>query len=338
MELNGTAKAAIFLLSLDEAKAIKIIEQFSEEELRQLRKAVDELKPITGETLNDVYAEFATAFKDGLTTMHDGNRYLQTLVQKARGTEQARRLFASDEELLSLPAAEDPDTEPGPLAGLGEANPEALQMALAEEHPQVAAAVLAHLHPELAAVVLDGMPDEAQIEVLRRIATLGTVAGASFVDAESALGGLDLGGAGGTEVDGIESAADILKSMGGQEANELLDKLSMDNPTEAVKLRQAMFTFEDLAEADNRGLQALLREVQSDTLLVALKAATEELKEKIFACMSSRAADMLRDEIEMLPPMRKSDVENSQQQIVDFAMQLVSEGRLVVAGSGEDMV
>ena len=337
MELSGTAKAAIFLLSLDEAKAIKIIEQFSEEELRSLRKAVDELKPITGDTLNEVYQEFAQAFKDGLTTMHDGNRYLQDLVHKARGEEQARRLFASDEELL-LPASVDEHGEPRPLASLVDVNPDALQMALADEHPQVAAAVLAHLDPELAATVLEGIPDEAQIEILKRITTLSSVPGASFVDAESALGGLDLGGAGGEEVDGIESAADILKSMGGQEASELLDKLSMDNPTEAVKLRQAMFTFEDLAEADNRGLQALLREVQSDTLLVALKAATEELKEKIFACMSSRAADMLRDEIEMLPPMRKSDVENSQQQIVDFAMQLVSEGRLVVAGSGEDMV
>ena len=336
MELSGTAKAAIFLLSLDEARAIKIIEQFSEEELRQLRKAVDELRPITGETLNDVYQEFAQAFKDGLTTMHDGNRYLQDLVQKARGEEQARRLFASDEELL-LPQ-HDQSGEPRPLASLGDVNPDALQMALSDEHPQVAAAILAHLNPELAATVLDGIPDEGQIEILRRITTMGSVAGASFVDAESALGGLDLGGAGGEEVDGIESAADILKSMGGQEANELLDKLSMDNPTEAVKLRQAMFTFEDLAEADSRGLQALLREVQSDTLLLALKSASEDLKEKIFACMSSRAADMLRDEIEMLPPMRKSDVENSQQQIVDFAMQLVAEGRLVVAGSGEDMV
>ena len=264
MELSGTAKAAIFLLSLDEAKAIKIVEQFSEEELRQLRKAVDELRPITGETLNGVYQEFAQAFKDGLTTMHDGNRYLQELVQKARGEEEARRLFASEDELLALPAGEDAG-EPGPLAGLGSVNPDSLQMALAEEHPQVAAAILAHLTPDLAATVLDGIEGETQIEILRRITTLGSVSGASFVDAQNALGGLDMGGAGGEEVDGIESAADILKSLGGSEATEMLDKLSMDYPTEAVKLRQAMFTFEDLAEADNRGLQALLREVQSDT-------------------------------------------------------------------------
>ena len=336
MELSGTAKAAVFLLSLDEDKAIKIIEQFSEEELRQLRKAVDELSPINGETLNGVYDEFTRAFKDGLTTMHDGNRYLQDLVRKARGEEQSRRLFASEDEQLLLEAAEEQGARP--LAGLSEVNPDSLQVALADEHPQVAAAILAHLHPDLAASVLEGMSDENQVELVRRITTLGSVPGISFADAERALGGLDLGGVSGEEVDGIASAADILKSMPGQESSELLDKLSMDYPGEAVKLRQAMFTFEDLAQADNRGLQALLREVQSDTLLVALRSASEEIKEKIFACMSSRAATMLRDEIEMLPPMRKSDVENAQQQIVDFAMQLVSEGRLVIAGSGEEMV
>ena len=333
MSLTGTQKAAIFLLSLDEANAISIVDQFSEEELRLLRKAVEELEPVNTDTLDGIYGEFASAFKSGLTTMQDGGRYLKDLVRKARGEDQARRLFAADERLMLEPGA-----APRPLAALADVSPDALKVVLGDEHPQVAAAVLANLEPEMAAGAIDGLEAERKVDIMRRITTLGAIPGAALADAEVALGGLDLSGSADGEVDGIGSAADILKAMPNQEANDLLDQLSMDNPTEAVKLRQAMFTFEDLSEADARGLQALLREVQSDTLLVALKNASEDLREKIFACMSSRAADMLRDEIEMMPPMRKSDVENAQQQIVDFAMQLISEGRLFISGSGEDMV
>ena len=267
--------------------------------------------------------------------MSDGGRYLHELVRMVHGAEDASRLFSDDPDALALPAG-DVDR---PLAKLANVSPEALQMLFNDEHPQVAAAILAFLDPSVAAATLEGLEIDRQADVLHRMLALKSVPRAALADAEAAFGGLDLGSAAEEgDVDGMGTAADILKSMPSQDANDLLEKLSMDNPAEAVRLRQSMFTFEDLIDADNRGLQTLLREVQSDNLPVALKTASDELRAKFFSCMSSRAAEILNEEIEMLPPIRRSEVENGQQQIVDLAMQLISEGRLFVMGTGEEMV
>jgi len=332
MDLGGRAKAAVFLLSLPEERAVKILQHLDETELLELRKAVEDLGPISGELIEGVYMDFAQAFKRGLTSISGSSSYLQGLVRKAQGEEQAIKVFATDtpgKPGLAVPQK---------LPSLQSADPYMLSISLSNEHPQVAAAVLAHLDATLAGQVVAQMSMLQQGEVLRRIAKLTSVPEAAFADAEQALAGLELSTSPEGEIDGVGTAAAILNSMPGTAAEEVLELLAEEHPDEAGEVRRAMFTFENLLEADQRGLQQLLREVQSDTLLAALKTASEQLKAKLFGCMSSRAAAMLAEELELMPPMRVAEVEEAQFQVVEIAMRLVSEGKLSVGGRGEDLV
>jgi flagellar motor switch protein FliG len=330
MELSGKAKAAILLLSLDEARAVNIIQHLDEEELRSLRGAIDNIGQVNAEILETVYVEFARAYKSGLSSISGGTSYLHDLVAKARGEEEAVRVFA-----LPPPT---PDEGAPPMSMLDDADPMLLSAALADEHPQVVAAVLAHLPPQLASKILADKEVEERSAVVRRIASLRQIPEDAIRDVAEAIAsfGLTIGRVG--AIDGVQSAATILNAMVGESATEVLDSLGAQHPDEADSIRRAMFTFENLVDADIRGLQAMLREVQSDSLLVALKTASEAVKERIFSCMSGRAAEMLRDELEVMGPARLADVEESQQQIVDLAMRLMSEGKLSVAGRGETMV
>jgi len=336
MNLPGVTRAAVFLLSLEEEVSIGIIRHMNEREVRQIRRVVDGLKPMTGDVLEQVYVMFNNAVKEGWTALPEGDKYLRQLVCKAQG-EEAEEWFATDseEELLEKPV---PGVQ-GPLSALTDVDPEVLRIALNEENPQVAAAVLAHLDPLVAAAVLQGIPTVQQTDLIFRIASLKPISVAAFSDAAHALGGVDLAALPRPrDVDGVSLAATILNEMATVDATSVLERLAEEHPEDAVKLQRAMFTLENLLEADARGLQQLLREVQTDTLLVALKAASEPLKQRLFSCMSTRAAAMLQEEAELLPPMRMSDIEAAQHQIVEVAMRLMSEGKLGIRGRGEEMV
>lgn len=334
MRMSGSAKAAIFLLSLEEDKAVKIIEQLDHKELKQLRKAVEELNPISADTIEKVYTDFSEAFKKGVTPVRGGGDYLRDLVRKARGDDEALRLFASSTDSPRiLPVGQKP------LAALANIDPDVLRVAISEEHPQVAAAVLAHIDANIAAVVLENLPLSQQADILRRVATLRSILPTAFADAEYGLGGLEIGETvKGGEIDGLSTAANILNEMIGSHVTDVLERIAEDHPDDAVRLQRAMFSFEHLIEADSRGLQQVLREVQSDTLLIALKTASEPLKQKILSCMSSRASTMLLEELEVMPPVRLSEVEAAQHQIIEIAMRLMGEGKLSIKGRGEELL
>jgi flagellar motor switch protein FliG len=331
MQLAGRTKATILLLSLPQGEAVNIVNHLSEEELRALRTTAEELGPVTTPMLREVYEDFATAFKAGLTTLQGSSVYLQDLVRKAHGEEEAVRLFAA-------PVALPPSEPQRPLGALEGADAGVLAAALSAEHPQVAAAVVAHLESVLAAAVVGKLSPAQQCDVLRRVSKLTNVPAAAFTDAARALGDVDLGEQPRGDVDGLAAAAQIIKSLPVATADELLDRLSEEHPDEAGRVRRAMFTFNDLIETDQRSLQALMREVQSDTLLVALKTASEELRGKFFACMSARAAEMLREELDLMPPVRLAEVEQAQEQIVEIATRLGGEGKMSVGSRGEEMV
>jgi len=330
--LSGKAKAAVFLLSLPEEKALKVIDQLAERELRELKGAVENMSPIPQSALQEIYSEFSADFKRGLTSVQEGSAYLRNLVTKVRGEQEAQRIFA--ERALAAPVQPD-----RPFATLADADPEVLRVALAEEHPQVAAAVLGHLSPTLAAQIIQKLPQSQQTDVVLRLALLSSIPPEALADAELGLGGLGFtAAASGGEVNGMESAASILNELPGNTASELIERIAENHPDHASHLQRGRFSFEHLSEADTRGLQQLLREVQSDTLLVALKTASQTLKEKLLSCMSSRAAAMLQEELELMPPVRLVDVENAQQQIISTAMRLANEGKLSIKGRGEELL
>ena len=336
MPMNGSARAAVFLLSLEESQALAIIQQLGDRELRELRLAVERLGPISTEAMDSVYQDFSRDFKLGVAPAAEGSAYLTELVRRVRGDEEAARLFAGGQELPALTGGDEGRGKP--LASLSSVDPELLHVAIADEHPQVAAAVLAHLDAPLAAAVMTRLAATQQIDLLRRITALRAIPADAFVDAEKALVGLDLGPGREGELDGLASAVGILNEMPSSSANELLERIAEQNPDDAAKLQRAMFSFEMLKEADQRGMQQLLREVQSDVLLTALKAASDDLKAKVFSCMSTRARAMLQEELEMMAPVRLSDVEKAQQNIVELAMRLAGEGKLTIKGRGEEML
>lgn len=329
MQLTGPAKAAMFLLSLPEERSVLILRHLDEAELKQLREAIDGLGPIAPDTIDEVFSEFAESFKRGVTSPKGGGAYLRSLVMQAFGEEEAVRLYAQAPALAGGDSGE---------LGLGQVDPELLRVTLIDEHPQVAAVVLAHVDAGLAATVLEQMPDGLRMDLVARISRLTSISSAAYADARRVLGGLQLSDGDQGELDGTKTAANILNQLSQITSAGVLERIAEERPEDIDRLRNAMFTFENLLAADTRGLQALLREVPSDTLLAALKLASEGLKDKIFGCMSSRAADILREELEVMPPMRVSAVEEAQQQVVEVAMRLLGEGKISIEGRGEGLV
>jgi flagellar motor switch protein FliG len=333
MPLAGATKAAVLLLSLPEERALPLLQHFEEEELRQLRKAVDDLGTVEAETIDRVYVDFAESFRQAAGSMRVSSVYLQELVRKAHGEDEALRVFAAN-----APSRPRTASGNGPLAVVERADPELLAATLTQEHPQVIAAVLAHLDSTVSAEVVAHYPVPLQSDVVRRISRLQRVAPEALGQVAQAVGVLDLGRTDEGTVDGVNIAATILNRMAGSTSEEVLARLAEDAPEEAASVKRAMFTFETLTDADTRGLQQLLREIPSDTLLKALRAASVELRDRIFSCMSSRSTQMLREEMALMPPVRRADVESAQQEIVDVALRLIADRKLLIAGRGEQMV
>jgi flagellar motor switch protein FliG len=222
-------------------------------------------------------------------------------------------------------------------AGLGRADPDGLATALAEEHPQVAAVVLAGLGPAQGARIFKRLPGALQQQAIDRVARLTEMPPTALADIEAALGaGLPVVSEDGGNIDGVRTAAVLLNQLPPKDAESVLDELNKSAETTATAIRHAMFTFEDLARLDRRGWQTLLKEIDRDQLLPALKTAGPEVREKVMSSLSKRAAQMLNDDLDVLAPIRLADVEKARQAVVDVALRLRSEGRLAVAGQGAD--
>lgn len=330
--LYGPDKAAIMVLALDEVSAADVMRSLNEAELRRLAAAVDNIPAHTPDEADRVYLEFQDRLGEGVQAREAG-AYLRNVAAQAFGDERARRLLA--------PAAA--WTEP--LEYLRNMRPSLLAEALEDEHPQLAAALLSQLPRNQAAKVLQASSPEAQADLIRRIAEFKElpldavkVASASLAQTLGSAGRISNQGVN-AEFDGIGFAADILNEVAPAETERLLSTLDMDNPDMVIGLRRAMFSFEDLIRVPKRGLVQLLRDVQADDLVVALKTASEPLQQHFVSAMSSRAAETLRDDMAAAPPLRLSEVEKMQMKVVEVAMRLKAEGKIEIPGpGGEDLV
>jgi flagellar motor switch protein FliG len=208
------------------------------------------------------------------------------------------------------------------------------------EHPQTVAVILAHLDAIQAGTVLTSLPPNLQAEVLLRIAKLERIPPGVIQELDKVLrnelratGALETG-----QVGGIQSVAEILNNVDQTSEREIMEQIEELNAGLAEEIRQLMFVFEDLITIDDRGMQQILKEVANEDMTLALKTASEELKEKILRNMSKRAADMLREELEVMGPVRVSDVERAQHKIIQTAKRLEGEGRLILGGKGDNAV
>lgn len=327
--LPGPHKAAIALLSLDEDVATLVLSRMAEQDVRRLVDAVNELDDVSGETIERVLGEYERGITSPLAMVRSGgHKYVRKLADRAFGHDKAEKLFGEPP----------PPSEPVQL--LRTARTSALAQLLAEEHPQIAAVVLTQLAPGVAAKVLSAMPREIAAELARRISELDEIpehavaeASESLVRALEAAGGLattDPRAA----FDGLAFSAAIVNELPSDEGDELLGSIAEHDEQAAARIREAMFTFEDLQRISTRELSVLLRAIQSDVLVVALQTATPELRDHFFASLSQRAAATLRDDLAAASPKRLSEVEAAQREVVETAMRLAAEGKLTLPARG----
>lgn len=335
LKLTGKEKAAVFILSLPDEDARKLMAGMNEEEIRDVSRTIARLGVMPQEVVSDIRAEFLERFENFQVQVRGGLSQVKDLVYTVLGKEKGRQLL---KELQQGP-------KNTPWEILNEMEPTLVATFLANEHPQTIAVVLSQLHTEQAAMVMDFFSPEVQQDAIYRMAKLGNLPPGAMEDIEeSLLTELDaLGATRGLYTQegggGVKKVAELLNNLSREVSDKLLAYLDEEDNPLAEEVRKEMFLFEDLLLMDDRSFQVLLREVANDELLTALKGTDERLKEKFFKNMSERAALMLREDLEMMGPVKVTDVEAAQQSILKVARQLESDGAIVIMGKGaEDVV
>lgn len=332
--LNGSEKAAILLLNLGEDMAGKILSQMGQDEIQHLGNYMASIGTLIPDLVRGVNEEFLRKTigggSRGFTIGNVSN--VRKLLESALGEDMAENLISN----LSVP------TEEAGIETLRLLDAKTIANFLKNEHPQTVALILAHLDAEKSATVLSLMNEGIRGEVAYRMATLDRIPPSVINDLDTILGDeLASSGSGQTQlVGGINSVAEILNYVDKSNENLIISKIDELNPELAEEVRNLMFTFDDLIFIDDRGIQQVLREVSNEDLTVALRGSGDEVKEKILDNLSERAADMIREDLEAMGPVRLSDVEKAQQGITNTAKRLEDEGKLIIArgGGGEVLV
>ena len=321
MDLTGPQKAVLMLLSLDEATAAPITSELDPDDLRKLQQVASTMRAVPAGALAQVYTEFVQRSQTAVAVPRGGVRYLRRIATRALGEARAREIFSENQQ--------------SPLDRLANADPENLASVLEHEHPQLVAAILSQLPADRAATLVERLPEELQTSVLERLATMTEVPQRLLQDVALALSAeLPVQEAdGATAVNGIAQTAAMVRRMGQKLGDALLQRLSGADETLASEIRRAMYTFEDLKLLDARGLRSLLEAVPADRLTLGMKTASEALKSHIFSAMSKRAAERVREDLEMLGGVRLADVEAAQQEIVEQCLKLAAEGVISLENS-----
>lgn len=323
--LEGADKGLLLLLSLEESIATRILGQLSQEEVRRLRGAADRVREAQPSALAAVHREFSEIIRRGVPASLKGSgAYLRRLVGKAHGEGAAAEVWTDRQE------------PQGPAAAFAQLDTATVLGVLEREHAQTIAVILSQLPPPRAAEILTRLPVERQADVSLRLARIETVPIATIqeIERQFALEVEALTEGARRSIDGLQALADLVKRIPGERSQALLEELSALDTTIGDRVRRSLFTFEDLIRVDARGMQVLLKEISTEQLVLSLKTASDEIKEKVFGSVSSRAAAVIREELEVLGPARVSDVEEAQQAIVDAALALEREGRIQIAREG----
>ncbi|RJR36400.1 MAG: flagellar motor switch protein FliG [Deltaproteobacteria bacterium] len=329
--LGGAEKAALLLLSLGEGNAGEILKRLDDKEVQVLGQRISRLEVVSTKQLASILDEFHKMMEAPEALVVRGDQFFKNTISRTMDMKRQQDLIDS----LDL------DTSPEFFQKIKKLDSRTLASYMRNEHPQTVALVLAHLERPQAGAVLAQFPENLQMEVVRRIANLDQVSPAIIEEIDTALRDeISLvEEVGGRAIGGAQSVAEILNQMERAVENNILKRLEEeDYESLAEDIRRFMFTFEDLLGVEDRGVMALLKEVNTQELALALKAASEDLREKFFRNMSTRAAEMLREELEIMGPARLRDVEAAQQKIIQIAKRLESEGQLVLAGKGSEDV
>ncbi|MEE8434448.1 MAG: flagellar motor switch protein FliG [bacterium] len=328
-KLTGPKKAAILLLAMGEEGASEVVKNLEDSEIQQVGYYMARFTDVAPEELDVVLEEFynkSGTAGDGFLINASGD-FVRNTISKALGGDRAKELVDN----LSA------TVEESALESLKWLDPKAIANFITHEHPQTIALILAHLEdPEQTATVLKELPENLQADVVYRMAILESIQPGVVSEIDEVLSReMQASGAMGTsKVGGIEAVAEMLNSLDKSTETRILATIEESNPDLAEQIRELMFTFEDMVLIDSKSMQVVVKEMPRDELVLALKTASEPIKELIFSAQSTRAAEMLREDLEVLPPTKVSDVERAQQAMVKIARQLEEEGKIVIGGRG----
>ena len=328
MDDKGTENAAILLMSLGEEEASEVFKHLSPKEVQALGETIAKLKVIKRAQVETVLEKFDSVAETQSTLVTDTDEYVRAVLRKALGEDKANLLL---DRILQ-------GSDVSSIESLKWMDAASVAELLRNEHPQIIAAILAHLDFDQTSSVLKMFTERGRNEVLIRIATLDGIQPTALKDLNEVMSQILAGGERmkKSSLGGAKTAAEIINMMGSSVEASVLDYIREADADLAQRIMDNMFTFDDLNKIDDKGIQAVLKEVQSESLIVALKGASADLREKVFRNMSTRAAETLREDLETRGPVRLSEVEAEQKEMLKIVRRLVDEGQIVLAGGGDD--
>ena len=328
--LDHKSRAAILLMSLGEKDAAELLKHLGPKEVQAVGATMAALKDVTQTQVEGVVAEFLDSLSGQTGLGLGADEYIRNMLTQALGTEKAGGLI--DRILLG-----------GNTTGLDTLKwmeSRAVSDIIRHEHPQIQAIVIAYLDADQAAEILYNFDEKVRLDIMMRVSSLQAVQPAALMELNDILEKQFSGSQGQqtTAMGGVKVTANIINNLDSAMSGEILEQIKEMDEEMGVQIQDLMFVFENLNDVDDRGIQVLLREVSGDLLTLALKGADEDLKEKIFRNMSKRASELLRDDLEAKGPVKVSEVENAQKEVLVIARRMADAGEIVLGGAGGEQM
>jgi flagellar motor switch protein FliG len=328
MDEDGLTDSAILLMSIGEEQAAEVFKFLSPKEVQKLGETMARLKSVDKAKVETVLDTFTKDIETTSSLVSDSDEYVRSVLIKALGEDKAG--FLIDRILAGRDVSG--------IEGLKWMDADTISELIKNEHPQIIASILVHLEQDQAADVLGKFTERNRNDVLLRIATIDGIQPNALAELNDVLSKLMQGSdkLKKTTLGGVKSAASILNFMGASVEQVTLESIREFDADLAAKIEEQMFTFENLLELDDRAIQLVLREIQTESLTIALKGAPQEIRDKIFKNMSSRAAEMLKEDLESRGPVKVADVESEQKEILKAVRRLAEDGQISIGGKGDD--
>jgi flagellar motor switch protein FliG len=325
-ELNGVRKAAILLISLEQDKAAEVLKRLPAEAVEEVSREIASLGEIANSSRAAVFGEFYNLALANSYLSEGGLEYAKQLLKKSLSEEDAKRVIHQVTQQVQVT----------PFSFLQKAESENLLTFIQDEHPQTIALILAHLPAQKASEILVGLPSQKQVEVVKRVANMEQTNPEVIKEVERGLEHRlsDIVSQTFEKAGGVDTVAEILNLADRSTEKGIMEGLEAEDPDLVEQIRRLMFVFEDILLVNDKGIQSVLKEVDNEELALALKTASDELKQKIFKNMSERAAQLIAEDMQYMGPVRVSDVEAAQQKIVDVVRRLEDAGEIIIAGRG----
>ena len=335
-EFSGPEKAAVLLMSLGEDAASKVLSHMDEREIQNIGNYMASLGEVDAKEMDNINKEFFDMVSFGMGGLGvSGVDFLRNTLSKALDPEKAEEIINN----ITLPG--DEMTLGGGIDTVRSLEPQVISSFLINEHPQTAAIILAHLDPQVASKAIAELPEENRTEIMYRLATLERVTPTVIRELDESLQQefRSSGVVSGNKLGGVDIVAKMMGGLDRTTEQSILTEMDEVDQPMADQIRALRFTFEDILKIDDPGIQLILKEINQEDLLVGLKTASDELKEKLFTNMSERGAMMMKDDLESLGPTKISDVEKGQQKVIAVIKKLEEDGKVSVGGgSGDDQL